>query len=58
MAIRPCRSISSSCDVEAHNRARFRSLLPVAARSSIVSICCSNWSGVHSDKHPSWYSVR
>ena len=35
MAIRPCRSISSSWEVDAHSRTRFRSLLPVAARSSI-----------------------
>ena len=42
MAIRPCRSISSSCEVEAHSRTRFRSLLPVAARSSMASICSSN----------------
>ncbi len=38
MAIRPCRSISSSCEVDAHSRARFRSLLPALALSSMVSI--------------------
>src|SRR5664280_2907601 len=42
MAIRPCLSISSSCEVEAHNRTRFRSLLPELARSSMLSICSSN----------------
>ncbi len=58
IAIRPWRSISISWEVDAHSRARFRSLFPEAARSSIDSICCSNWSGVHSDRQPSWYWVR